>query len=321
MATSGSTNYNDTRNEIIKDALILIGVIGAEETIHEADQALGARFLNRMVKSWDAQGIHLWTYNEATLIPQDNINNYSLGSASGDAHVSDNMIVTTLSAAEAAGQTIISVTDSTGMTASDNVAIVLDDDTVEWTTISTVDSSTQITLADSLDSAAASGNLVYAYTSKSNRPLRISSIRRRTNTGQNQQEVPLIKLSREEYFDLPNKESRGTPTQFYYDPQLTSGKLYLWPTPDDPETRIQITYQAQIEDFDAAGDNPDFPQEWLECITWNLAMRLSPVFGKHEMAVSTIAPTAEMMLQRIKDYDQEVTSVQFMPNYEEGWGS
>lgn len=316
MATSGSINYNDTRNDIIQDALILIGVIGAEETIHEADQALASRFLNRMIKAWDAQGIHLWTYNEATLILTDNTNTYNLASASTDANWSDPVRVTTLSAAEASGQTVISVTSSTGMTAADNVAIVLDDDTVEWTTISTVDSSTQITIANSLNSAAASGNLVYAFTTRAGRPLKIHSIRRRTKTGTSTQDIPLIQLSREEYFNLPNKESRSTPTQFYYDPQLTTGKLYLYPTPDDPEVRLQITYQAQMEDLDAAGDNPDFPQEWLECLTYNLAMRLAPAFGKDQKVIATIAPMAQASLAAIIAYDQETTSIQLIPNAE-----
>ena len=321
MATSGSINYNSTRNELIQDALILIGVIGAEESIHEADLALANRFLNRMVKAWDAQGIHLWTYSEATLFLADGTNSYNMASASSDARWADTVYDTTLSAAEAASQTVLSVTDSTGMTAADICGIVLDDDTIHWTTIATVDSATQITVDTALASAAASGNRVYAFTSRSERPLHIHSIRRRSGSGVDVHDVPLITLSREEYFDLPNKEAKSTPTQFYYDPQLTTGKLYLYPTPDDPEVRLKLTYQRQLEDFDAAADNPDFPQEWLECLTYNLAMRLAPAFGKDQKVIATIAPMAQASLQNILDHDQEVTSIQLVPTSDVYWGS
>lgn len=320
MATSASVDYNNTRNEIIKDALVLIGVIGAEETIHEADQALADRFLNRMVKAWDAQGIHLWTYNEATLFLADNTNTYNLANTSSDANWSDTVEVTTLDAAEASGQTVISVTSTSGMANSDNIAVVLDDDTTEWTTISSFVADDTVTLANAINSAAASGNYVFSYTTRANRPLKIHSIRRRTGTGTSTMDVPLIQLSREEYFDLPNKEVRGTPTQYYYDPQITTGKLYVWPTPDDPFIRLQLTYQAQLEDFDAAGNNPDFPQEWLECLVYNLAMRIAPAFGKDEKLLATLAPMAQASLQSLISYDQETTSIQLVPTYN-GWGS
>jgi hypothetical protein len=316
MATSGSVDFNQTRNEIIKDALVLLGVIGADETIHEADQALSARFLNKMVKSWDAQGIHLWTATEATLFLADEVAEYDLSNASGSARWSDTVVDTTLSAAEAASQTVISVTTSTGMTAADIVGIVADDDTVHWSTIASVDSSTQITIDDATVAASASGNRVYSFTTRANRPLKIHSVRRRSETAN---DVPLIKLSREEYFDLPAKDSVGTPVQFFYDPQLTTGKLYLWPKPSDPEVRLKMTYQRQLEDFDAAGNNPDFPQEWLECLTYNLAVRLAPAFGKDQKAIATLAPMAVSMLESIKSYDNEVTSISISPNYEGGY--
>lgn len=312
MATSGSRDYNDTRTTIITDALVLLGVVGAEQAIHESDSALANRFLNRLVKSWDAQGIHLWTYTEATIFLEKGTNKYLLDNQSSSAKWSNTVVETTLSAAEASGQTVISVTSSTGMTAADIVGIVLNDNTTHWSTIASVDSSTQITIDDATTGAAASGNNVYTFTSRANRPQRIHSIRRVTDSAANN-EVPLIKLSREEYFDLPSKNVQGVPSQFYYDPQLTTGALYLWQTPEDTSTRLRITYMRQIEDFDAAGNNPDLPQEWLECLVYNLAAALAPVFGKEQKALGYITPRAEHLLFSISTYDVESTSIQLVP--------
>jgi len=71
-----------------------------------------------------------------------------------------NLFNTTLSADEAAGQTVLSVTSSANFTAGNYVNILLDDDTIHRTTIASVDSSIQITIAAALPGKASSGNNV-----------------------------------------------------------------------------------------------------------------------------------------------------------------
>jgi hypothetical protein len=61
------------------------------------------------------------------------------------------------------------------------------------------------------------------------KPLRVLSVRR---YGRHDIEIPLNEMSRQEYFDQPNKTSSpSTPVSWYYDPQSTTGTLYLWPAP------------------------------------------------------------------------------------------
>jgi hypothetical protein len=100
-------------------------------------------------------------------------------------------VETTLSAAEASGQTVISVTSSTGMTAADVVGIKMDDDTIHWSTIASVDSGVQITIDDATDDTAASGNKVYAYTTTAGRPTKIVyAFRRDVNDHQDRLRFP-----------------------------------------------------------------------------------------------------------------------------------
>jgi hypothetical protein len=68
-----------------------------------------------------------------------------------------------ISSAEASGQTVISVDDTNGMNANDVVRILMDDATIHKTTIVSVDSATQITIAVATDDTAAVGNYVKAY--------------------------------------------------------------------------------------------------------------------------------------------------------------
>jgi hypothetical protein len=227
VATSGSTNFSLTRNDIITEALELIGVLAGGETASAADVVTADRSLNMMVKSWQAKGINLWRQTEG-----------SLSATAGQA----------------------SFTMGTG------------------------------------------GDFTTA------RPLRITSARLSVSSI----ETPLQEMSRQEYFDLPNKTSSGRPTGYYYDPQLTLGKIYLWPTVATGVTAtLKFSYQRTVEDFDAAANTPDFPQEWLECLAYNLAARLAPKFGTTvgvEVAAIAIASLDDLM-----GWDREPASVFFQP--------
>ena len=74
MATSGTTTFTSTQNDIISDALSEINVIGEDEVPSNYDLKLSTRILNRMVKAWELQGIHLWTKTTALVFLQKNQN-------------------------------------------------------------------------------------------------------------------------------------------------------------------------------------------------------------------------------------------------------
>ncbi|KKL47000.1 hypothetical protein LCGC14_2339950, partial [marine sediment metagenome] len=162
------------------------------------------------------------------------------------------------------------------MAASDKVAIVLDDDTFHWTTIATVDSTTQITLSVATTGAASSGNLVYAYTNDLARPLRIIDVRRRDESSD--QDTPIIVQSHEEYQRLPNKLIDGETNIVYYHPEHRNarGTVHLWPRPSTVARTMRMSCMLPLQDFDASGNNADLPTEWLDTIVWNLAKRLLP---------------------------------------------
>lgn len=320
MATSGSVNFNQTRNEIINDAYQLLGVYGVGRTISSEDMNFASNMLNKMIKAWQSKGLHLWAREEAYLFIADQVAEYTLSSDSSSARACarSDAVITELNGAVAASGTSLTVDTTTGMTASDIIGIVLDDDSVDWTTISSVDSSTTLTIASGLTSAASDNNNVYTFTSRINKPLRIHSVRRITGTTNtttsNQTEVPLVELSHAEYYDLPSKTVDGLPTHYYYNPDLSTGQLNLWPRPNDPEMYIGITYDRMLEDFDASTDNADLPVEWLEALTYQLAVRLAPAFGKEQKVAQLILPMAISMLDDLLDWDTETASLYLMPN-------
>jgi hypothetical protein len=67
---------------------------------------------------------------------------------------------TTLDAAEVAGQTVLSVTATTNMTAGDSIMVEMDDGTFHLSTIASFSAGDTVTIADATPSKAASGNKV-----------------------------------------------------------------------------------------------------------------------------------------------------------------
>jgi len=322
VATSGSVDFNQTRNEIINDAFQLIGVYGVGRTVSSEDMTFASSMLNKMVKAWQAQGIHLFAQEEGVLFVADNTGEYTLSNASASARATkwSDAVLTEIATAASASATTLVVDSTAGMTAADIIGIVGDDDSVTWTTIVSVDSSTGLTITAGLDAAAAVGNNVYTFTSRLNKPLKIHNMRRTvgietTSTDGEMSEIPMTQLSREDFMNLPSKGINGQSSHYYYDPNLTDGTLHLWPRPDDPEQFFRFTYTRMLEDFDASTNNPDFPSEWLEVLTYQLAVRLAPAFGKDEKMLASIVPIASQLLENMLNWDNEVGSMYLMPDH------
>jgi hypothetical protein len=281
MATSNSVNFVMNRNEIIDDVLETLNVKSPLEAATPEDIVSCSRKLNMMVKSWMKQGLHLWAMSEATLSTDEAISSTSIG-----------------------------ITSATGMSASDNIGIVLDDGTIHWTTISGAPGTTT-TIATGLASAASSGNVVFAYTTKINRPLRIISAYRRDI---NDADIPIEIISRTDYANLSNKTTSGKPIQIFYNPQMTNGVLSVWPTPDSATDVIRFWYERPLEDFDTSADTPDFPIEWAEAICAGLAYRMSSAYGLTKSERDSLKEDAMIMLDSAMSFDREDMSVKFEPD-------
>ena len=120
-------------------------------------------------------------------------------------------------------------------------------------------------------------------------------------------ERPIRVRSKDEYLRLPNKASKGSANQIYYDNKLTNGKMYVWPACGDVQEYIKFTAKIPIEDFDAETDDPDFPTEWLMALSWNLATLVAPKFGK--VLDDKFDLRAIAFKQNVVDFDREHTSI------------
>lgn len=311
MATSGTTSFNETCNQIIFDAARKLRAVRGNATSMPADaMQQWRRGLNQMTKQWQAEGLHVWTITEATLFPQAEQVTYEAGAGATD-HIAQTYVQTEIASSEASGQTVLSVESTEGISNANHIGIVLDDGTVHWSTVSGAPTST-VTIADALTDSASAGNAVFAYASNIVRPLRVVDARRRNIVSGD--DTPIEVIPRKEYQALTQKEQPGVVNQLFYDRQLTKGYFNLWQAPASVEDLIPFTWWRPIEDFNAAGDNPDLPQEWIGCLMWNLADWMMPEYPIDEKVAATIQRKAAESKDVMAGFDREEESIQFGVN-------
>lgn len=301
MATSGSKNFTVNRTDLIESALRKLGAYDAGDTPSSEELADANMALNLMVKAWSAKGLNVPWRETLTLFLQPDTRSYRIG-PTGD-ECTESFVETTLSAAAISGATTITLTSTTGITAADRIGIKLDSGAIHWTTV-VVAATTTITTG--LASAAASGNRVYAYTTKCNRPVSLLYAHTRDSGGIDN-EVELI--GEVAYRMLSNKGSGGRPNQAYYQTTIDNGTLFVWPANAGGVDKMVLISQALVDDFDAASDNPDFPIEWARAIIFGLADDLGPEYGILPKFQDRLERKAMRLLEDLLDHDVENASV------------
>ncbi|MFW7267785.1 hypothetical protein ACMAUO_07410 [Gluconacetobacter sp. Hr-1-5] len=264
--------------QMIAGALRLCGAVGPQEVPRLGLVENAFASLNAMVRAWQASGIHVWAEEDCTLFLQSGQVRYLIGAGSADAvAVSSQCVETVLAAAGSGAQ--VSVAAVGEIAAGWRVGIWLDGGSVFWTGVVAV-AGAGLTLAVALPSVVSVGARVVAYPCPMGRPLRVPAARRRQFAGGGQAiEIPLVPMSRLDYANVPNKTVPGVVTQFFYDPQLGAGVLHVWPAPADSGSAVAFTAQRPLVPFADLSAVPDFPDEWLAAMRWNLAAELWPEYN------------------------------------------
>lgn len=309
LATSGSVDFSYNALQLLEGAYSDIGVKSADRPLTAYQITQGLLKLNLLVKQLTtsdfAPGLKMWSRKRAYVFLQKDQAQYNLGPSGDNATAS--YVTTTISANEAAGQTALSITSETGITAADSIGIQLNTGYIQWTTVVSA-ASGSVTVTDALTSAADAGNRVFAYTTKMRRPLEIlTALVRDTDD----QDYPIYEMDVYEYESIADKESEGTPSKQYYEAQLTNGVLYLNRTPDDVTKVIRLVYLSPLEDLDATTDDIDCPQIWFKPIQAQLSIDLCPTFNRPITDALKLMRDEAMMIA--KNADPEATTISFQP--------
>jgi len=309
-----ATVLTTTALDIVNGALRLIGEIDANQPTGAPEMQDGLEALNFMIKGWQSQGLHLWTKTEGILFLDVGKTDYLLGPGGDEATNVDDFINTELAIAGSASDTTITLDTSTGTAVDDKIGILLDDGTRQWTTIKSISVATpgELVIDDALTGAAAIDNTVFTFTSLLPRPLRLLQLRRdKIDSGAD--EIEANQWSRQEYFAQPDKTSQGTINNWYYTPQLTNGRVYVWQTANNADQLARFTYIRPIDINTDTADNPDFPAEWFRILKYQLAVEIAPEYRIAQDRLDRLTLKAEAMLEDALGYDREPDSLNIQP--------
>lgn len=328
LEAQGTTTqaFSQAVYQIIARAMRLCGACGPQDVPRYGQVQNAFYALNMMVKAWQGSGIHVWAEQDATLFVQPVQIAYQLGSGSPDhATLTSDWTQTSLAATAVASDFTFTLDSVADVAVGDQIGIWLDNGYVFWSSI-TVIAGSVVTTADALTSLATSGAQVVTYTTALVRPLRVNAMRSyqfRAPDGQ-PIETPMAVMSRLDYSFVPNKQTPGQTTQFFYDPRRGTGNeatgiVYLWPAPQiDNQRACKFTMQRPLLPFENLSDIGDFPAEWTSALTFNLAIELwpeyEPIRAKVEGARYSLVELAAQALDKLttaQGFDREPEAIYF----------
>lgn len=312
MALSNSFDFTLNKNDIIEEAFSRIGYMSEGYSPSSYDYDKASKALNMWLKSIQRDSDFLFNREDAVLFLDTTSRSYDLGSSNDHACLFSDFVETTLGAAEASGQTELTVTSSAGMAASDYIGIELADGTRQWTTIVSVDDATTITVTAALTGTANSAATIYTYTNRLKRPLDIRDVRIRYSEGTNKTERCLTLLDRTGYNGIASKFTTGSLSSYYYDRERTSpGKVYVWPINSNINDLIYFSASRSLDDMDSTTDTLPLPSEWELAVVLNLAAQLAPMYGADMNKTQMLMQLAKYEYERVKYQSNDLTEIQF----------
>lgn len=304
MALSNSFDFSLTAGEVFKEALENVGAIGVGDELDSQHVGSLTRAFNIQLKSKQVRALNLWTWKDAVLFLAPGETSYRLG-ASGD-HATESYVQTTLAADAALGASTLTLTATAGMTNGDSIGIVLDDGTLFWTTISAV-GGTDIAVA--LTSAASSGNVVFSYTSKIERPLSIKDVRL-LHIDETERPCNVIPVS--EYNGYPNKNVSSEIVSVAHEPLMDNTLLRVWPANTLATDVLKFSYKKPVDDIDNIEHNIYAPVDCYDAIVADFTARVAGRFGASIAEQQNLERKAEKAFAEVHDFEDD-TSISFAP--------
>ena len=192
------------------------------------------------------------------------------------------------------------------------IGIELDDVTMQWTYVLNVDSATSVDLTNALTDDVASGNTVFSFVDQIDRPLALFNSTYASSVSQS--EIPIERWSRQEYMQQPDKSSEGTVVNWFYNPTLNEGKLYVWQTANSVENVMRFDVRKPLAIYNEISDELDFPSEYYMAIKWGVAADVGPSYGVPDNRQLVNEQKALKYLEDALDADNELDSIFIAPS-------
>jgi hypothetical protein len=130
-----------------------------------------------------------------------------------------------------------------------------------------------------------------------------------------QQVIPLARLNRDDYWNLPNKQFPSQRSlQYWYD-RTIEPSMYLWPVPNNDFQMFQLLVEKQMEDVGSLTNEIYVPDRWIASVQARLSHKLSMQIPGVDLArIQYLEAQADKLFQQASDEERDKSPIYFQPN-------
>jgi len=130
-----------------------------------------------------------------------------------------------------------------------------------------------------------------------------------------QQVIPLSRLNRDDYWNLPNKQFPSQRSlQYWYDRQIEPS-MYLWPVPNNDFQMFQLIVEKQMEDVGSLTNQIYIPDRWIASIQASLSHKLSiQLPGVDLQRIQYLELQADKLYRQASEEERDKSPIYFQPN-------
>ncbi len=112
-------------------------------------------------------------------------------------------------------------------------------------------------------------------------------------------DVPMVRLARFDYEQIPSKTNTGRPDRFFWDGagvNLSSRYMQLWPVPENSTDIVRAWVICRPQDVGGLSNTQDIGYEWYDAFAAGLAARLAEKFAPALFEVKAAAAAQALTL-------------------------
>jgi hypothetical protein len=130
-----------------------------------------------------------------------------------------------------------------------------------------------------------------------------------------QQDIPLARLNRDDYWNLPNKQYPSQRSlQYWFDRTITPG-MYLWPIPNNDFQCFQLVIDTQIMDVGNLSNKLYLPNRWIVAVQSWLSHELAIQLPGIDLArIQYLEGQYAKWLQQAEDEERDKSPIYYQPN-------
>jgi hypothetical protein len=130
-----------------------------------------------------------------------------------------------------------------------------------------------------------------------------------------QQVIPLARLNRDDYWNLPNKQFPSQRSLQYWFDRTIEPSMYLWPVPNNDFQMFQLVVEKQMQDVGSLTDQIYVPDRWVNCVQKQLSHSMSlQLPGIDLQRVQYLEGQAQKSFIQASEEDRDKSPIYFQPN-------